>query len=178
MSINYMAMKDAELKELMDKYELDEAEYINENKSINRKKLLNVFKAIDAAVGKIEQTQVQMPGEETKDFNPTKKLHKGLSGMMVKLTFYNSNDNDLPYIQMALNGTALVVPREQEVWIPKEFIDGVLANAITTSMKMVNDRNGKIRYIPKKVPRVQYTVHDIKHIDVLRKEFDEAKKER
>ena len=38
------------------------------------------------------------------------------------------------------------------------------------------DRDGKIRYIPKQVPRFQHTVHDIKHIDVLRKEYDEAKK--
>lgn len=176
MSTNYMGMKNEELAKLIEEHNLDEADYKQENGSYNRKKLNNVFKAIDLAVGKIKETQVTDSDGETKDFNPRKKLRKGLSGMMVKLTFYNSDENDLPYIQMALDGIALMVPREQEVWIPKEYIDGVLANAITTRMKMVNDRNGKIRYIPKQVPRVQYTVHDMKHIDVLRKEYDEQKK--
>jgi hypothetical protein len=91
--------------------------------------------------------------------------------MMVKITFYNSDENDLPYVQMALNGLALMVPREKEVWIPKEFVEGVLQHAVITRMKMDVTRDGKIRYIPKKVPRIQYTVGDIKHIDELRKEF-------
>ena len=177
MSINYMSMKNEELEALITEHGLEADDYKQENGSINRKKLNNVLKAIDLAVGKIKETQVSAPGEETKDYDPAgKKLHKGLSGMMVQLTFYNNDENDLPYIQMALNGTALNVPRENKVWIPKEFIDGVLVNAITTRMKMDVDRDGKIRYIPKKVPRVQYTVHDMKHIDVLRKEFDEERK--
>jgi hypothetical protein len=45
-------------------------------------------------------------------------------------------------------------------------------------MKMDVDHTGKIRYIPKAVPRFQHTVHDIKHIDVLRKEFDDEKMDR
>jgi hypothetical protein len=94
---------------------------------------------------------------------------------MVQITFYNSDENDLPYVQLALNGIALIIPRERMVWIPKEFIDGVLQNAIMTKMKMDVDRDGKIRYIPKAVPRFQHTVHDIKHIDVLRQEFDDEK---
>jgi hypothetical protein len=95
---------------------------------------------------------------------------------MVELTFYSTEENDLPYVQLGLNGIALIVPRELKTWIPKEFIDGVLQNAIMTKMKMDVSQGGKIRYIPKQVPRFQHTVHDIKHIDVLRKEFDEAEK--
>ena len=178
---NYMSFKDEDLRKLIADYQLDLAVYETTNdsgtKGINRKKLNNVLKAIDMATGKIKETLLQEPGEATEEFQPAKKkLRKGLSGMMVNLTFYNSNENDLPYIQMALNGTALLVPREKKVWIPKEFIDGVLANAIITTMKMETTREGKIRYVPKKVPRIQYTVHDMKHIDELRKEFDSEKK--
>lgn len=178
---NYISMKDEDLRKLIDEYQLDITEYETTNssgtKQLNRKKLNNVFKAIDIATGKIKETLLQEPGEATEEYQPAKKkLRKGLSGVMVNLTFYNSNENDLPYIQMALNGTALLVPREKEVWIPKEFIDGVLANAITTTFKMERTRDGKIKYVPKQVPRIQYTVHDMKHIDELRKEFDSEKK--
>ena len=175
MSTNYMSMKDPELKDLIKKFELEEKDYLAENGSVNRKKLNNVLKLIDAAAGS-KEVLVQQPGEELKEHKPTSKLHKGLSGMMVNVTFYNSDDNDLPYVQMALNGIALIIPRERETWIPKEFIDGVLNSAIITRMKMDVQQDGKIRYIPKNIPRVQYTVHAIKHIDELRKEFDEAKK--
>jgi hypothetical protein len=175
-----MNMKDEELKGLIDEYGLDKEEYLTTNEkgstTVNRKKLNNVLKAIDMATGKVKETLLQEPGEATKEYEPSKgRLHKGLSGMMVQLTFYNSDENDLPYIQMALNGIALLVPREKKVWIPKEYIDGVLANAIITKMKMETTKEGKIRYVPKQVQRIQYTVHDMKHIDELKKEHDTTK---
>ena len=131
---------------------------------------------VDAQVGKMTETLVIKDDGEVMDHDPTHRLSKDLSGMMVHITFYNSDENDLPYVQLALNGTALMVPREVESWIPKEFIDGVLVPAVITKMKMDVHRDGKIRYIPKKVPRLSYTVKDIKHIDVIRKEFDKHKK--
>jgi hypothetical protein len=173
---NYMKMKDDELKDLIETNGLEGADYIQENGAVNRKKLNNVLKAIDLAVGRATEVLVQEPGEATVELEPTKKVQKGLSGMMVNITFYNSDENDLPYVQMALNGLALLVPREKAVWIPKEFVEGVLQHAVVTRMKMDVDRDGKIRYIPKAVPRCQYTVGDIKHIDELRKEAEEAKK--
>jgi hypothetical protein len=121
--------------------------------------------------GKIEETVIITEDEEVEEYNPKIKLHRRLSGMMVQITFFNSDENDLPYVQMGLNGMALIIPREVKQWIPKEFIDGVLNNAIATKMKMDVDRDGKIRYIPKRVPRFTHTVHDMKHIDVLAKEF-------
>ena len=173
---NYMSMKDEELDKLIEEYGLERDDYLNDKGSLNRKKLNNVLKAIDMATGKIRETLLQEAGEPTEAYKPAKKkLASNLSGMMVNMTFYNSDENDLPYIQMALNGKALLVPREKKVWIPKEFIDGVLANAIITRMKMETTKDGKIRYIPKNVPRVQYTVHDMKHIDELKRLFDEEK---
>jgi hypothetical protein len=184
MATNYMGMKNEDLYALMEKFELDKGDYMaksadgSANGSLNRKKLQNILRLIDAQTGKADEvTAIKEDGEVIKH-EPSKngKLHKSLSGMMVEITFYNSDENDLPYVQMALNGIALIIPREKKVWIPKEFIDGVLQNAIMTKMKMDVDHTGKIRYIPKAVPRFQHTVHDIKHIDVLRKEYDEAKK--
>lgn len=172
---NYMQMKDEELTELMDKYGIDPVEYKNDNGSLNRKKLVGVLKIVEMAVGKATETLVMNEKGEVSTHDPKAKLHKNLSGMMVQITFFNHEEQDLPYVQLGLNGIALHIPREQEVWIPKEFIDGVLLNAVTTKLKMDVDRDGKIRYIPKQVPRMSYTVKDIKHIDVLRKEFDEAK---
>lgn len=172
---NYHSMKDEELGELMTKYGIDPIEYKNENGSVNRKKLIGVLKIVEMAVGKATETLVMNDKGEVSTHQPTKKLHNSLSGMMVQITFFNHEEQDLPYVQLGLNGIALHIPREEEVWIPKEFIDGVLLNAVTTKLKMDVDRDGKIRYIPKQVPRMSYTVKDIKHIDVLRKEFDEAK---
>jgi hypothetical protein len=172
---NYNTMKNEELFQLIEKYELEKSDYLSDNGSLNRKKLGNILKLIDVVAGKEVTPTVISEDGEVEELTPTKKLHKGLSGMMVQLTFYNTDENDLPYVQLALNGIALIIPREQKVWIPKEFIDGVLQNAIATKMKMDVDRTGKIRYIPKQVPRVAHTVHDIKHIDVIRKEYDEDK---
>lgn len=175
-SVNYMTLKDTELIALVQQYELAEEDYKTEAGAINRKKLNNVLKAIDLATGRATEALLSQPGEPTTELEPTKKFMKGLSGMMVQITFYNSDENDLPYVQMALNGTALMVPREKETWVPKEFVDGVLVHAVTTKLKMHVTPDGKIKYIPKKVPRVQYTVRDIKHIDVLKKEYDEEQK--
>jgi hypothetical protein len=174
---NYFGMKNEELFELIDKYELEKSDYMTDTGALNRKKLSNILKMIDVAAGRIEAPVIiDEDSDNLEELKPTTKLHKGLSGMMVKITFYSSDENDLPYIQLGLNGIALLVPRERKVWIPKEFVDGVLQNAIATKMKMDVSSTGKIRYIPKQVPRVQHTVHDIKHIDVLRKEYDEEKK--
>jgi hypothetical protein len=176
--MNYMNKKNEDLYALMEKYELDKEDYLADSGSLNRKKLNNILKLIDAQTGKAEGVTAIKDDGEVIDHKPEQsngKLHKSLSGMMVELTFYNSDENDLPYVQLALNGIALIIPRERRVWIPKEFIDGVLQNAIMTKMKMDVDGQGKIRYIPKAVPRFQHTVHDIKHIDVIRKEYDDEK---
>jgi hypothetical protein len=177
--MNYMNKKNEDLYALMERYELDKGDYLSDTGSLNRQKLSNILKLIDAQTGKAEGVTAIKDDGEVIDHEPEKssngKLHKSLSGMMVQITFYNSDENDLPYVQLALNGIALIIPREKEVWIPKEFIDGVLQNAIMTKMKMDVGRDGKIRYIPKAVPRFQHTVHDIKHIDVIRREYDDEK---
>ena len=177
MATNYMGMKDTELLDLVKKYELDKEDYLAKNGSVNRKKLSNILKLIDVQTGKTKEAVAIDIDGNVEEHKPVQngKLHKNLSGMMVEITFYSTDENDLPYVQLGLNGIGLIVPREKKVWIPKEFIDGVLQNAVMTKMKMDVDRDGKIRYIPKAVPRFQHTVHDIKHIDVLRKEYDEAK---
>jgi hypothetical protein len=174
---NYMSLKNEELYELIEKYELDKEDYLSpDNGSLNRKKLSNILRLIDVNAGKEkEDTTVIGDDGNVETYEPTTKLHKNLSGVMAEITFYNSDENDLPYVQLALNGIALIIPREVKSWIPKEFVDGVLQNAIVTRLKMHVDTDGKIKYLPKQVPRIPYTVHDIKHIEVLRKEFDEAK---
>lgn len=172
-------MKHEDLYALIEKYDLDKSDYMvikeGAKDSLNVKKLSNILKLIDIQAGKVKEAMVIDESGNVSNHSTEKKLFKGLSGMMVKITFFNSEENDLPYVQMALNGLALIVPREVESWIPKEFVDGVLVNAISTKMKMDVSRDGKIRYIPKNVPRVAYTVADIKHIDVLRKEHDDLK---
>ena len=181
MATNYMGYKNEDLYALMEKYELVKEDYLASNGSLNRQKLQNILRLIDAQSNKnkTEVTAITAEGEVIEHKPESNgKLHKTLSGMMVEITFYNSDENDLPYVQLALNGIALIIPRENKCWIPKEFIDGVLQNAIMTKMKMDVSPTGKISYIPKSVPRFQHTVHDIKHIDVLRKEYDEAKKEK
>ena len=176
---NYNGMKHEELYKLIEKYDLDRADYETKNSTgtvgLNVKKLANILKLIDIQAGKMKEAHVVDIDGNVEKLDAKKKLHKGLSGMMALMTFYNSDENDLPYVQMALNGIALMVPREIKTWIPKEFIEGVLVNAITTKMKMDVTRDGKIRYIPKMVPRVSYTVHEMKHIDVLRKEYTDKK---
>lgn len=176
---NYATMKNEELLKLVEKYDLDLEDYTvkkeGEKDQLNRKKLGNILKLIDIQAGRVKEATVIQTDGNVESHEPSKKLIKGLSGMMAKITFYNSDENDLPYVQLALNGVALIVPREVETWIPKEFIEGVLVNAVITKMKMEVGQDGKIRYIPKQVPRVSYTVSEMKHIDVLRKEYNESK---
>lgn len=181
MATNYFSKSHEELFTLIEKYDMEKADYMHTpegggKETLNKKKLINILKLIDAQAGKMEDTTVVDESGNVSELVPTTKLQKGLSGMMAQITFFNQDENDLPYVQMALNGTALLVPRESKKWIPREFINGVLVNAVATKMKMDVDRDGKIRYIPKQVPRVSYIVHDFKHIDELRKEYDEKKK--
>ncbi|MHA2047589.1 MAG: hypothetical protein ACW99G_22640 [Candidatus Thorarchaeota archaeon] len=172
---NYNTLKNEALIELMEKYDLEKEDYFQDNGNLNRKKLANILKLIDATSGKADDvTVVNEDDGDVQEYEPTTKLHKSLGGMMVEITFYSSDENDLPYVQMALNGMALIIPRERKFWIPKEFIDGVLVNAISVKSKM-EVVDGKIRYIPKQVPRFQHTVHDVQHIDVLQKRFADEK---
>ena len=177
--MNYMNKKNEELYALIDKYDLDKEDYTSDNGALNRKKLNNIFKLIDVQTGKSKDPVAIDDHGNVEEHRPEQngKLHKSLSGMMAEITFYSTDENDLPYVQLGLNGIGLIIPREKKAWIPREFVDGVLQNAIATKMKMDVGRDGKIRYIPKQVPRFPHAVHDIKHIDVLRREYDEAKNE-
>ena len=176
-AINYHKMKDEELKGLMKKFEMNEADFTQENGSLNRTMLANMLKVLDVQVGKVKEVIIQ---DEKGNVETMKATHKiqgiQLSGMMVEIEFYNVDENDLPFVQIALQGIALTIPREYKVWIPKEFVDGCLKHTITTKLKMVVDRrNGKISYQPKQVARFQYTIHDIMHIDELKKKAIEGR---
>lgn len=175
--INYHAMKDEELRDLMKKYEMNEKDFTQENGSLNRTLLANMLKMLDVQLGKVKEVVVQDDKGNVETHRPTRKIGgTALSGMMVEIEFFNTDENDLPYVQLGLQGTALTIPRELKVWIPKEFVDGCLKHTVTTKLKMtVNRETGKISYIPKQVPRFQYTIHDIMHIDELKKKAIEGK---
>jgi hypothetical protein len=175
--INYMKMKTDELKEIMTKYEINEKDYTQENGSLNRQMLANTLKMLDVQLGKVREVIVQDEEGSVKTLDPTVKMNGTvLSGMMIEIEFFNVDENDLPYVQLGLQGTALTIPRERPYWIPKEFLDGCLKYTVTTKLKMdVNRQTGKISYIPKAVPRFQYTIHNIMHIDELKKKAIEGK---
>lgn len=178
MSTNYMSMKDKELLALIEKYDLDKEDYLAESGSVNRKKLSKILKLIDVAAGKVgDGVVIESETGEVVDYDPTRKIHKKLGGMMVQMTFYSVDENEIPYVQLGLNGIALCLPRERKVWVPKEFVEGVLQNAIVTRMKMVVREDGKIAYEHRQVPRFQYISHDIKHVDQLRQMYKKAQRE-
>jgi hypothetical protein len=174
---NYMTMKSEDLEKIMDGYNMNKADFTQENGSLNRKLVADMIKIINVQVGKAKEVIVQDEKGNVETHNPVRKLNgTTLSGMMVEIEFFNVNENDLPYVQLGLQGTALTIPREVKCWIPKEFVDGCLKHTVTTMLKMnVNRETGKISYIPKQVPRFQYTVHDIMHIDELKKKAIEGK---
>jgi hypothetical protein len=170
-NVNYMQMKDPELKELMKKYDMNEKDFIQDNGNLNRQMLCNMLKMLDVQLGKVRETIIQHEEGDLETYTPTKKI-KGktyLSGMMVEIEFYNVDENDLPYVQLGLQGTALTIPRERKTWIPKEFVDGCLKHTVVKKLKMVISQRGDISYAPKAVPRFQYIVHNMMHIEELRK---------
>lgn len=175
--INYIKMKDEELKELIAKYGINIKDYTQENGSLNRQMLANTLKMLDVQLGKVREVIVQDEKGNVETLDPTIRMNGTvLSGMMVEIEFFNVDENDLPYVQLGLQGTALTIPRERPYWIPKEFLDGCLKYTVVTKLKMdVNRTTGKISYIPKAVPRFQYTVHNIMHIDELKKRAIEGK---
>lgn len=176
-AVNYMKMKTEELEALMVKYDIDRKNFTNPNGALNRQMLANVLKVIDVQVGKVKEVIVQTEEGDVKTHNPVHRIGGTvLSGVMIQIEFFNVDENDLPYVQLGLQGTALTIPREMKAWIPKEFLDGCLKHTITTKLKMVvNRETGKIRYEPKQIPRFQYTVHNIMHIDELKKKAIEGK---
>jgi len=175
--VNYMKMKTEDLKGLMSQYGMNEEDFTQENGSLNRHMISNMLKIIDVQVGKVKEVIVQDEKGNVETYEPTRKIGgTALSGMMIEIEFFNVDENDLPYVQLGLQGTALTIPRERKAWIPKEFLDGCLKHTVLTKLKMdVNRETGKIRYIPKQVPRFQYTVHNIMHIDELKKKAIEGK---
>lgn len=168
--VNYMSMKTDALEALAKEREIDISFYMNSNGSYNRQAISNIMKMWDAA-NTVQETPtlVEADGEVTENPKPS-KFKKGFEGVFTKIIFYNLDENDLPYVQLALNGNALYIPKEREVWIPKEFLDGCLKNAIITKLKQHVGQDGKISYIPRQVQRHSYQVLDMKHIDEIPKE--------
>lgn len=162
--MNYMTQKTEKLLDLADLRGIDKNEHYNEKGSLNRKTLCDALRALDIAEKK-PIDQVVTEDEEGKITSPEVIKRKA-----VQIIFYSMEENDMPYVQLGLNGKAYYIPKEKEVWIPHELIAGCLKNSVMTKLVMDIDHKGNIRYIPKKVPRFNYNILDIREIEPTDKE--------
>ena len=157
--MDYMNMKNEKLRDIGAANGLDYDSYMNENGSLRRKDYCDALRALDIKAGNpIDQPVIV-------EADGTAATQEQIKHKAVLIMFYSMEENDLPYVQLGLNGRALYIPKEREVWIPHEFIEGCLRNAVMDKMVMDIDFKGNIRYIIKKVPRFQYNILDIKTFD-------------
>jgi hypothetical protein len=170
--MNYNSKKDAELKDLAEARGLNVDDFINGNGHLNRKAISDALRAGDIA-NKVPIDVVV----EADDLGNVESLET-ISEKAVQIVFYSMEENDMPYVQLGLNGKALYVPKEVEVWIPHKYVEGCLRNAIMDKMQMDINHKGDINYRIKKVPRFSYNILDIKTYDELKQiAKDNANKE-
>lgn len=161
--MNYNTAKNEELMELAQVRGLDNTQFINEsNGQINRKALCDALRANDIENKRPIDTVLETTDEEGA-VTPITKIEK----KAVQIIFYSMEENDMPYVMLGLNGKGYYIPKEVEVWIPHELVEGCLRNAVMDKMIMDIDHKGNIRYKIKKVPRFQYNILDIKTVSEL-----------
>lgn len=151
--VNYMTWKDEDLLEKAKELSID-PEVFTEDGKLNRKTLVYMIKFADTKAGKGSETLVKSENGSIESLSKNAR--------QVKIIFHNSDENDLPYVQIGLNGRAYYIPRNEEVWIPKEVLDGPIHDAIMERMKTVTDKFGNVNQEYKKVPRLTYQVLDMK----------------
>lgn len=149
---NYWNMKDVELKDLV----------INLNMEIdtedwNRKEAIEALKLKDMATGEATEVLVQ---DETGVTEAVVDPNAGKI-QVVKVRFHSTRESEAPYIFLGLNGKSYYVPREQDIYIPKELLDSCIKDAVEEHLIPERRTDGKINYITKKVQRFPYTeLHD------------------
>ena len=165
MSTNYQTKKNEELLELAAARGINTDTFKNDNGAINRNKICDALRAQDIE----EKRPIDVVMEQDVSDEPgVIRSMKSIAKKAVKIIFYSMEENDMPYVQLGLNGKAYYIPKEVEVWIPHELIEGCLRNSVMDKMIMDIDRKGNIRYKIKKVPRFQYSILDIKTVDELK----------
>lgn len=158
--MNYMTAKNEVLIETAELRGITIDEYYNDNGKLNRKRLCDALRAKDIEEKKPIDTLV-VEDEETGEKTSPEVIKK----KAVQIIFYSMEENDIPYVQLGLNGKAYYIPKEKEIWIPHELIEGCLKNAVMTKLQMDIDQKGNIRYIPKQVPRFNYNILDIREFE-------------
>jgi hypothetical protein len=152
---NYMTWKDEDLVTKASALGIDPEIFIVDDK-LNRKEIVYMIKFVETKTGAGDETLV---AEDVKDKPRIRGLKPGEHA--VKIIFHNSDENDLPYVSIGLNGKAYYIPKGREVWIPKALLDGPIKDAVMDKMKMEVDQQGHIHYVKQPVPRFVYQVVDI-----------------
>jgi len=159
--MNYNSKKDKDLKDLAIARGLKIDSFVNDNGSLNRKSICDALRSQDI------ENKVKIDVVMEKDEEGNIQAIEKIEDRAVQIIFYHMEENDMPYVQLGLNGKALYIPKEVEVWIPHKYVEGCLRNAVMTKMVMDIDHKGNIRYKNKQVPRFQYNILDIKTFSEL-----------
>jgi hypothetical protein len=155
-----MTQKTEKLLEIADLRGINKKDHYNDNGKLNRKSLCDALRALDIKEKKpIDQVVVE--DEKSGEITTPEVIKK----KAIQIIFYSMEENDLPYVQLGLNGRAYYIPKEKEVWVPHELVEGCLKNSVMTKMVMDIDHKGNIRYIKKQVPRFNYNILDIRDIE-------------
>jgi len=171
--MNYQTTKTSNLLDLAKTRGLNIDSFKTEHGAIIRQALCDALRAQDIQDKKPIDV-VMESNEATGDIKSLESIEK----KAVQVIFYSMEENDMPYVQLGLNGKGFYIPKEVEVWIPHELVEGCLRNAVMDKMVMDIDHKGNIRYKIKKVPRFQYSILDIKtmdELDVMNKEEAQSK---
>ena len=142
--VNYWEKKDEEIKTLVEERGLD-----IDLENYQRKDAIEALQVDDVKTGRGTEVLVQ-DEDGVKKLDPMKDL--------VKVRFHNTRDNEAPYIFLGHNGKSYLVPREEDILIPRFLLDSVVKDAVEIHSEMKKRSDGKITYIPKKVQRFPYTI--------------------
>ena len=143
---SYWNMKDdeiqSEIKARKLDYDLDQ---------YSRKTAIESLKVSDVYLGKATEA-LEDDGE---NINET-MAKKGY----VKVRFFNTAEDETPYVFIGHNGKSYYIPKEEDVWVPKILLKSVIKDAVETRMES-KKINGKIQQVSKQYQRFPYQLVDM-----------------
>lgn len=146
MQKNHWAMKDSEIKALLEQYAIElDGDY-------DRKSGIEAVKAFEE---KLAAGEIMVDGKP--DFiEDLKKVQPKL--MLTRVIFHNTGENDLPYVFVGHNGKSYYITKETEVDVPDYILDSCIKDAVEERLIPETQMNGDIRWVTKKIQRFPYSI--------------------
>jgi len=146
--INYHTWKDSEIIAQLEAYGIVYDKYVRKT-AANRLKEEEVKRGVVTLPAKSEY-DAPSALDEMKAKDPEMET--------MNVIFHRTSDLDAPYVFIGLNGVCFYIKRDEEIEIPKYLIDAVIKDAVEDRLTPVQQANGDINWITRKVQKYPYSL--------------------